>query len=147
MTSDDRNSGEKHCYDDIINLPHHTSAVHVHMSRIDRAVQFSPFAALTGYHAAVEETARRTSIKMELSEDAKAILDERLQMLQEKIDGCPKTAITYFQPDSKKEGGAYITVIGNVKRINMSERAVIMKDGMKIYIDDIIKIEEQMSDN
>lgn len=129
-------------YTDIIHLPHHTSATHPHMSRTDRAAQFSPFAALTGYHAAIEETERLTDVRAELSEDEKKALNEKLGLLQEKITHCPEAAITYFQPDHRKEGGAYVTVIGNVRRIDMYERMIIMKDGTKIPIDEIAGIAE-----
>ena len=72
-------------YDDIINLPHHVSATRPHMPMLDRAAQFMPFRALTGYEDAVQETARLTDEKIELTEDEKAILDMRLQKLADEI--------------------------------------------------------------
>lgn len=127
-------------YDDIINLPHHQSATHPHMSAYDRAAQFSPFAALTGYEDAVAETARLTDKNVELDEYGKADLNERLNMIQETFGEQPEVSITYFLPDKKKSGGAYVTVTGGVKKIDEYEHIVVMLDATKIPIDDIAKI-------
>lgn len=127
-------------YDDIINLPHHTSASRPHMSAHDRAAQFSPFAALTGYDAAITEAGRLTDKKVELDEYRKADLNERLCKIQDRMDEQPEVSITYFQPDKKKSGGAYITVTGRVKKIDAYERTMIMQDDTKIPIDDIFEI-------
>jgi len=131
-------------YDDIINLPHHVSATHPHMKAIDRAAQFSPFAALTGYDAAVKETARLTDKRIELSEDMKTFLSDRLQIIEDRIKEQPEITITYFQPDAKKKGGAYITAISTVKKIDEYERIVVMTDGTAIPIDEIISIDGQI---
>jgi len=128
-------------YDDIIDLPHHQSSTRPHMSGIDRAAQFSPFAALTGYDSAVKETARLTGRRVELDEDAIEILDEKLCYLQEHIEEFPEAAITYFVPDSRKQGGAYTMVSGPVRKIDGFERLVVMMNGTVIAIDDIIEIE------
>ena len=128
-------------YDDIINLPHHVSASRPRMSALDRAAQFSPFAALTGYDDAVKETARLTDERVELDESSKAALNERLLMIQGQLDDQPQVSIIYFQPDDKKAGGTYITATGSVKKIDEYERTAVMKDGTKISIDDIIKID------
>lgn len=98
-------------YDDIINLPHHTSVSRPHMSAHDRAAQFSPFAALTGYGSAIAETARLTDARVELDEYTKADLNEKLCIMQERIAQQPEVSITYFQPDKVKTGGAYITAV------------------------------------
>lgn len=127
-------------YDDIINLPHHQSATHPHMTAYDRAAQFSPFAALTGYEDAVIETARLTDKKVELDEYDKAALNERLNMIQDTLDEQPEVSITYFLPDKKKSGGAYVTVTGGVKKIDEYEHIVVMLDATKIPIDDIAEI-------
>ena len=127
-------------YDDIINLPHHQSAIHPHMSAYDRAAQFSPFAALTGYEDAVAETARLTDKNVELDEYGKADLNERLNMIQETLGEQPEVSITYFLPDKKKSGGAYVTVTGGGKKIDEYEHIVVMLDATKIPIDDIAKI-------
>ena len=98
-----------HKYDDIINLPHHVSKKHPQMSLHDRAAQFSPFAALTGHKAAINETARLTDEKQILSEDVIAKLNEQLNLIKENIGTNPIVTITYFVPDDRKSGGAYIS--------------------------------------
>jgi hypothetical protein len=128
-------------YDDIIHLPHHVSATHPHMAAIDRAAQFSPFAALTGYDAAIKETARLTDKRVELDESMKDALSNNLQMIADRLKEHPEIAITYFQPDMKKNGGAYVTTINTVKKIDVYERVVVMTDGMVIPVDEIISIE------
>ena len=131
-------------YDDIINLPHHVSTTRPQMPAIDRAAQFSPFAALTGYDAAIKETARLTDEKVELSEDMKYALSDRLQIIADRIKEYPKIAITYFKPDVKKTGGAYVTATGTAKKIDDHERVVFMTDGTAIPIDEIVSIDGQM---
>ena len=131
-------------YDDIINLPHHTSASRLQMSAHDRAAQFSPFAALTGYDSAITETARLTDTQVEMDEYSKADLNEKLCIIQDQIDQQPKVAITYFQPDKMKSGGAYITATGCVKKIDEFEHAVVMQDATKIPIDDIFEIDGEL---
>lgn len=144
-------------YDDIIGLPHHVSAVHPQMSRIDRAAQFSPFAALTGYGEAIRETGRLTEQRVELDEDVKDRLDEKLRMLQYRVEeqgrkrmrgreeeyDYPEAAITYFQPDDRKEGGSYIVASGRVKKIDSYEQMVVMLDGTRIPIRDIVGVEDK----
>ena len=135
--------GDNGCdgYDDIIGLPHHVSAVHPHMSRIDRAAQFAPFSALSGFGAAIRETGRVTEEEAELSEDARDLLDEELRMIQEQAAGCPDVVITYFKPDERKEGGAYTTVSGRIKKIDTCGRILVMEDGTKIPFDAVAGIE------
>lgn len=128
-------------YEDIINLPHHVSKTRPQMSMADRAAQFSPFAALTGYDAAIKETGRLTDEKIELDEDTKAALDMKQAYLVEVIDEQPEISITYFLPDTKKSGGEYVTVTGNLKRFDEYERLLILTDGKKIPMDDIADIE------
>lgn len=131
-------------YDDIINLPHHVSATRPQMSMIDRAAQFSPFAALTGYDAAIKETGRLTDEKIEIDEDTKASLDIKQAYLMEIIDEQPEISVTYFLPDTKKSGGAYVTVTGNLKRYDEYERLLILIDGKKIPMDDIADIDSEL---
>ena len=128
-------------YDDIIHLPHHVYATRPHMPMIDRAAQFMPFRALTGYEDAVRETARLTDEKIELTEDEKAILDVRLQKLADEISSQPKVTLTYFRPDKKKAGGAYLTVTGQLKKIDDYEGALILMGGERILIEDILEIQ------
>lgn len=134
----------KKSYDDIMNLPHHVSATRPHMSAIDRAAQFSPFAALTGYGDAIKETARLTGEKVELDEYMKDVLSVRLQIIADQLKEHPEIAITYFQPDEKKNGGAYVTVIGSVKKIDEYERVVVMIDGTRVPIDEIASIDGEI---
>lgn len=131
-------------YADIIDLPHHTSRTRPHMSVSARAAQFSPFAALTGYGAAVDETARLTDDRIVLDENAKAMLDGKLQIIAEHIAEHPEVTITYFEPDKKKSGGAYCSVTGRVKEIDEYERIVRLCDGLKIPIEQIYGITTEL---
>jgi len=128
-------------YEDIINLPHHVSKTKPQMSMLDRAAQFSPFAALTGYDAAIKETGRLTDEKIELDEDTKAALDMKQAYLIEVIDEQPEISVTYFVPDARKSGGAYVSTTGKLKRFDEYERLLILTDGKKIPMDDIADIE------
>ncbi len=125
-------------YEDIIHLPHPTSRRHPRMSVYERAAQFSPFAALTGYDAAVKETARLTEQRIELDECEKNVLDERLQYLQKHLAEQPTVTVTYFKPDERKTGGQYLTVTGIVKKIDSHNRCVIFMDDTRIPLDEII---------
>ena len=127
-------------YDDIIYLPHHRSKKHAPMPLSDRAAQFSPFAALTGHDAAIKETARLTDKKIELDEYEVAVLDGILQTIREKLSENPEITVTYFEPDIKKDGGKYVTVTGNVKKMDEYTKCLIMNDGGRIRIEDIIEI-------
>ena len=133
-------------YEDILHLPHHVSEKHPPMSRLDRAAQFSPFAALTGYEAAVEETARLTDQRIELDESEKAAIDQRLTLVLERLPDPIKVTITYFVPDKKKVGGAYVSVSGTVKKIDEYERTVILRNGTSIPIDDILCVDGEIFD-
>lgn len=134
-------------YGDIIHLPHHVSKTRPQMSTQDRAAQFSPFAALTGYDAAILETGRLTEEKSELGEEARAILDRKQKYLAEIIDTKPEVTVTYFVPDEKKSGGAYSTVTGFLKRIDEYERVLVLTDGRKIQLDAIFDIESDEFEN
>ena len=128
-------------YDDIIDLPHHVSKTRQRMSMIDRAAQFSPFAALVGYEDAVEETARLTDKKIELTEESKLSISEKLRTVSENAEDEMTVRITYFVPDKKKEGGEYVTALGAVKYIDEYDRIVIMADKTVIPIDQIWDVE------
>ena len=127
----------EHRYDDIINQPHHVSKTRPQMSMHDRAAQFSPFAALTGYDDAVEETARLTDEQYELSEDARNKLDEQLRLIADRIDEQPDVEVTYFVPDPLKEGGKYVTTKGRVRIIDEYAREIVFADGTRIGLDAI----------
>ena len=128
-------------YDDIINLPHHVSSTRPQMSMIDRAAQFSPFAALTGYDAAIKETGRLTDEKIELDDEALNNLNMKFQILFEKLDEQPDIAITYFKPDETKSGGAYLTTTDKLKKVDEYERIITTANGTKIPMDDVINLE------
>ena len=128
-------------YSDIINMPHHVSNNRPQMSIRDRAAQFAPFAALTGYDDAVRETARQTNQKIELLDEQVAILNEKILFLIEKIKDDLEITITYFIPDKKKEGGAYTTVKGIVKKIDEYNKLIIMNDGREIMMDSIFDLQ------
>lgn len=128
-------------YEDIIHLPHPTSPRHPRMSMLDRAAQFTPFAALTGYEAVVEEAARLTDRKIELTEEQKAVLDQRLRLLEDALPHSPEAVFTYFQPDSRKEGGAYVTVTGRLKKLNRIEGRVVLTDGIVIPVEELLEVE------
>lgn len=127
-------------YDDIIHLPHPVSHRHARMSLQDRAAQFSPFAALTGYDAAIDETARLTNQRIELGPDARLELNEALSDLRSQLDASPKAAITHFVPDPWKEGGCYVTTPCQVVKIDIPHQWLLTETGQKIPFDDILTI-------
>jgi len=131
-------------YDDIINLPHHVSTKRPQMSMLDRAAQFSPFAALTGYDAAIKETGRLTDEKIEMDEESLNMLNMKFQLLVEALDDEHEVSFTYFKPDETKAGGAYVTATGIVKKIDYYGRFITMKDGTKIPMDDVSSIESEI---
>ena len=128
-------------YNDIINLPHHVSSTRPQMPILDRAAQFAPFAALTGYDAAIKETGRLTDEKIELDEEALNILNMKYQILIDSLDDDPEVTFTYFKPDERKAGGAYVKVTGTVKKVDDFERLIVMQNGTKMPMDDILNID------
>ena len=131
-------------YDDIIDLPHPTSTKHPRMPISDRAAIFSPFAALTGHAAAIQETARLTDQKIELDEDTKAELDRRQAILLEHIAEQPEVTITWFCPDEKKSGGAYVVTVGRLKRVDETAGTLRLADGMTIALDEIVDLQSDL---
>ena len=127
-------------FDDIINHEYIKSPTRRHMTMVERAAQFGAFKAVVGHEEALNETARLTDEKMELDEYTKVELNEKLQRLAIS-DEAEEVSITYFVPDDRKQGGAYITITGTVSKIREYERDVTMDDGTEIPIDDIIAIE------
>ncbi len=134
-------------YNDMIHLPHHISTKHPHMAVSDRAAQFSPFAALTGHDAAIKETARLTDERVAIDEYMKDVLNNKLRIILDRIKEHPQIAITYFQPDEKKNGGSYVTTSGTVKKINEYERIIFMTDDTEIPIDEISSIDGNIFEN
>lgn len=127
-------------YDDIIDLPHHTSQKHPRMSIHDRAAQFSPFSALTGYGEAIKETARITGRRIDKDEQSRAFLNEKFKILFANKGSSNEVTVSYFVPDNRKKGGAYITVTGFVKKTDAYKKEIVMQDGMRIPIKDIFDI-------
>ena len=130
---------DTHIYDDIINLPHPTSQKHPRMSLYDRAAQFSPFAALTGHDAAIKETARFTDKQTEKSEDLISRLNEKLQIISDNPG--TEITVTYFVPDERKKGGAYVSNTGIAKKIDDYKHTLVMEDTTIIPISQISEIE------
>lgn len=137
MATDQR---DPHRYDDMLELPHHVSQVHPQMEPLKRAAQFAPFSALTGYEDAITEAQRLTECRVELDEDSRELLDEKIRMVMEQEKTMPEVSVTYFVPDEKKEGGAYATVSGRIRKIDSYERRIFMSDGTVISIDEVLDI-------
>ena len=127
-------------YGDILNLPHHVSETHPPMPIGDRAAQFAPFAALTGYKEAIEETERLTDRKIVLDEESREILDQRISEIQHAVSRKEVITVTYFVEDKKKEGGAYHRISGKLKKIDTYERYLIMEEGERIKLEDVVEI-------
>lgn len=131
-------------YAEIINLPHHTSSTRPHMTMYDRAAQFSPFAALTGHSEALDETSRLTDVFVEPDEDEKRMLDKKIHMLLYRISEKTEMSITYFMQDEKKDGGAYVTVTGYLKKLNTLNREIVMSGGEIIPVDCVCDIQSRL---
>ena len=127
-------------YDAIIGLPHHVSKKHPPMPMEKRAAQFAPFAALTGHAAAIRETARLTDQKIELDDAMKLEISDRLRELADRLPDAPPVAITYFLPDAYKSGGSYVDAVGTVRKLDAYARMIVMQDGRKIPIDDVLEV-------
>lgn len=136
-------------YDDIIHLPHKQSDRRPHMPSRDRAAQFAPFSALTGYDDAIDETARLTSEKIILDEYEIEALNNTLVYISENLHKQQKTEVTYFVPDLQKSGGAYVSKSGCIKQIKEFEKVIIFDDDTSVFIEDILsirKIDEKITE-
>ena len=131
-------------YNEIMRLPHHVSKTRPQMPMSDRAAQFAPFAALTGYDAAIKETGRLTDERIELDEGALTALNMRYQLLMDALDEEPEVEITYFKPDERKAGGKFVSAVGAVKKIDDFERRITMRDGTRIPMDDVLSIDGEL---
>ena len=131
-------------YNEIMGLPHHVSKTRPQMPMSDRAAQFAPFAALTGYDSAIKETGRLTDERIELDEEALTALDMKYQLLMEALDEAPEVTITYFRPDERKAGGKYVSATGAVKKVDDFERRITMRDGTRIPMDDVLSIDGEL---
>lgn len=132
---------DTHKYDDIIHRPHPVSDRHARMPNSDRAAQFSPFAALTGFEKEISEAGRLTDAMAELTESRKEELNRILQQLLERIDSFPEISVTYFQADARKAGGAYLTAVGNLKKIDTYTHCLFLTDGTVIPIANILHLQ------
>jgi len=129
-------------YDDIIRLPHHVSARHPHMPIADRAAQFMPFKALSGYEDDITEETRLTQQRIELTEGEQELLDQQLQLLGERLaEERPEVRVVCFVPDTRKDGGAYQTLRGRVKKLDPVEGVMVFDDGRRVRFADIYSIE------
>ena len=145
---------EQNSYADILTLPHHKAANRPHMSMHDRAAQFSPFAALTGFDGVIAETGRRTDRKIELSESQMTLLDQKMALIDDAIrDRChPVVTVVYFVPDAKKDGGSYQEYTGKVRQVDSAERKLVFladnnrSAGKEISIEDILEIHDDLVD-
>ena len=124
-------------YDEIMELPHHVSKTRPQMPMSDRAAQFAPFAALTGYDSAIKETGRLTDERIELDEEALTALDRKYQFLMDTLDDAPEVTIIYFQPDARKAGGQYVSATGTVKKVDTFGRRILLQDGTRIPLDSV----------
>lgn len=131
-------------FDDLIELPHHVSAVHPPMTRKDRAAQFSAFRALTGHEQAIRETARLTDRPPELGETEIALLNAQLQILQAHLRERPEVTVTWFQPDAKKTGGRCRTATGTLRRLDLAEGFLLLHSGERIPIHSVAALESEL---
>ena len=127
-------------YRDMIDLPYPGESKHTRMLVRDRAAQFAPFAALTGFGAVLKETERITEKRIELDEYEKEKLNENLRLLLEKQESRPEITVTFFVPDEKKDGGAYRTISGHIKRVDEESHCLILEEGERILLEDIFDL-------
>ena len=132
---------DEHKYDDIINLEHHVSTKHSRMSLENRSAQFAPFSALTGYEEAVTEEARITESRIDIDEEAKMEVNEKLNYIMKHLDKNIIVSVTYFEKDKKKQGGSYKTIKGIIKKIDDFRKTIEMQTGEIIKIEELKKIE------
>ncbi len=131
-------------YDAILHLPHHVSEKHPPIPMEERAAQFSPYAALTGFGAVINETRRLTDPRQILSEETLAQLNRQYQLLLEHLPERPEITVTFFQPDGRKEGGAYLTLTGRVKKVEAYEQRLVLEDGSVIAMENIMAMDGEL---
>ena len=134
-------------YQDIINMPHHVSRTHPQMSRYERAAQFAPFAALSGYEDIIKEEGRLTDNRIEINEEAKFVLDRKMQVLMNAISKKPFVSITYFVPDARKSGGEYVTTGDNIKKIDILKQLLVTQKDIIIPIREIVDMQGEIFRN
>ena len=134
-------------YQDIINLPHHVSKKHPQMSRYERAAQFAPFAALSGYEDIIKEEGRLTDNRIEINEEAKFILDRKMQILMNSIDKKPFISVTYFVPDERKSGGEYVSINECIKKIDVLKQIIVTENGIVVPVIEIVDMQGEIFNN
>ena len=137
-------SQQRHPYSDILHMPRPTQYARPPMPRQDRAAQFAPFAALTGHNAAIEETARVTQLRRELTQEERELLDRRQQLLQAHIQERPAVTVCFFQADARKCGGSYHTVTGHLRGVDCWKRLLRLVEGYEIPLDDIVTLDSPL---
>ncbi len=134
-------------YQDIINMPHHVSKNHPQMSRYERSAQFAPFAALSGYEDIIKEEGRLTDNRIEINEEAKFILDRKMQILMNSIDKKPFISVTYFVPDERKSGGEYVSINEYIKKIDVLKQIVVTENGIVVPVIEIVDMQGEIFNN
>lgn len=144
MRSVSQDQNDPHRYDDMLDLPHHESGTRKHMSMEQRAAQFSPFAALTGYDEAIQESARMTMARVELSEEETEDLNQKLQILSDHVEERPEVTLTWFQEDPYKEGGSYVQKTVGIRSVDTFAGNLILADRSTIPFQDIVSLESPL---
>lgn len=137
MRTISKDQHDEHRYEDMLDMPHHVSGTHKHMSMDQRAAQFAPFAALTGYDEAIQESSRLTERRRELSEEEKDELDHKIQVLIQNEVLHPFVLVTYFTEDQNKEGGMYHKKKGCIRKVDTAGYMLLFMDHTSINMHDI----------
>lgn len=131
-------------YDDLLHLPHPVSRTHPPMPLADRAAQFSPFAALTGYEDVLREAARLTDEKIDMGDADAETLNARTVLLLSHLAEHPEITVTYFVPDERKAGGQYVTVTGKIRKFRAAEQEIELDGGPTIPLRQILSLESKL---
>ena len=125
---------------ELLEMERPVSARHAPMRRCDRAAQFAPFAALSGFDETVQEAGRLTQAQIELAENEREALNDALVRLAARLPEQPEVRLTYFQPDAKKSGGTYRTILTRVRRLDANAQVLVLTDGTRIHFDALLSI-------
>lgn len=125
---------------ELLEMERPVSARHAPMRRCDRAAQFAPFAALSGFDETVQEAGRLTQAQIELAENEREALNNALVRLAARLPEQPEVRLTYFQPDAKKSGGTYRTILTRVRRLDANAQVLVLTDGTRIPFDALLSI-------
>lgn len=133
-------------YDDIIDLPHPVSRTHAPMPQRDRAAQFSPFAALTGYDEVIKETARTTGRKRTVDEQRQSELNRCFSILRKEEGTAPAVCITFFVSDERKDGGEYVTLVSKIRKVDDINGKLLLFGGESVEMSDVWDIQSELLD-